>query len=75
MPIKTENRHRYPPNWRVISIDIRQGRASGRYEQCGIPNAVWRNHRTDMPHHRRTVHATRRTRYVLGDLFDVALES
>ena len=46
MPIKPENRHRYPPNWREISIGIRHGRAGGRCEQCGIPNGVWRNHRT-----------------------------
>jgi hypothetical protein len=46
MPIKTENRHRYPPNWPEISIGIRHGRAGGRCEQCGIPNGVWRNHRT-----------------------------
>lgn len=47
MPIRPENQPLYPPNWREISIDIRQGRAGGRCEQCGVPNGVWRNHRTD----------------------------
>ena len=46
MPIRPENQPLYPPNWREISIDIRQGRAGGRCEQCGVPNRVWRNHRT-----------------------------
>lgn len=46
MPIKPENRHRYPPNWREISIGIRQGRAGGRCEQCGVPNGIWRNNAT-----------------------------
>lgn len=74
MPIKTENRHRYPSNWRAIAIAIRQVRAGGRRERCGVPNGAWRNHRTDMPHRRRTADATRRTRRALGDLLDVALE-
>lgn len=43
MPIRPENQPLYPPNWREISIDIRQGRAGGRCEQCGVPNRVWRN--------------------------------
>lgn len=47
MPIKTENRHRYPPNWRAIAIAIRLGRVGGRRERCGIANGVWRNHRTE----------------------------
>ena len=47
MPIRPENKPLYPPNWREISIGIRYSRAGGRCEQCGIPNGVWRNHRTD----------------------------
>ena len=35
MPIKPENRKRYPPNWREISNRIRFERAGGRCEQCG----------------------------------------
>lgn len=38
MPIRPENKHRYPPNWRDISHRIRFERAGGRCEctgQCG----------------------------------------
>ena len=45
MPIKTENRHRYPPNWRAIRAAILE-RAGDRCEQCGIPNRAWRNNAT-----------------------------
>ncbi|MRH86035.1 hypothetical protein GFY24_00900 [Nocardia sp. SYP-A9097] len=40
MPIRPENRPRYPPNWRQISDWIRFGRAQGRCEcrgECGRP--------------------------------------
>lgn len=73
MPIKTENRHRYPPNWRAIRAAILE-RAGDRCEQCDVPNGVWRNYRTDIPHRRRTADATQWTRRTLGDLLDVALE-
>ena len=46
MPIKPENRHRYPPDWRAIRLAILD-RAENRCERCGVPNRVWRNHRTD----------------------------
>jgi 5-methylcytosine-specific restriction endonuclease McrA len=46
MPIKPENRHRYPPDWRAIRLAILD-RAENRCEQCGVPNGVWRNPRTD----------------------------
>jgi len=45
MPIKPENRHRYPPNWRAIRLTILD-RAENRCEQCGIPNRAWRNNAT-----------------------------
>jgi hypothetical protein len=38
MPIRKENKKRYPPNWKQISEDIRFGRAGGECEcegQCG----------------------------------------
>ena len=38
MPIRPENKHRYPRNWKEISHRIRFGRASGRCEctgECG----------------------------------------
>lgn len=38
MPIRPENRHRYPPDWPVISLRIRTERAAGRCEchgRCG----------------------------------------
>lgn len=37
MPIKTENRARYPKDWPVISARIRE-RAGNRCEFCGVPN-------------------------------------
>lgn len=37
MPIRAENRARYPSNWREISATIRE-RANHRCEQCGVPN-------------------------------------
>ena len=39
MPIRPENRRRYPPDWRTISDRIRIERAGGRCEctgQCGL---------------------------------------
>lgn len=42
MPIKSENRHRYPPDWRAIRHAILD-RAEHRCEQCGVPNHAWRN--------------------------------
>jgi hypothetical protein len=38
MPIRPENRGRYPKNWPAISLDIRTNRAGGRCEclgECG----------------------------------------
>ena len=37
MPIKPENKHRYPPNWTAISRHIR-ARAHNRCEFCGVEN-------------------------------------
>lgn len=42
MPIRPENRHRYPPDWPAISLTIRAGRAAWRCEcagECGRPAA------------------------------------
>ena len=41
MPIKAENRHRYPRDWKQIRAEI-LGRAGQRCEQCGVPNRAWR---------------------------------
>jgi len=38
MPIRPENRARYPKNWPEISRRIRFERAGNRCEQCGVPN-------------------------------------
>jgi hypothetical protein len=35
VPIRPENRARYPENWKAISIEIRFGRAGGRCECAG----------------------------------------
>lgn len=40
MPIRPENRHRYPANWRQIRERIR-ARASDRCEACGVPNGAF----------------------------------
>ncbi len=45
MPIRPENKHRYPRNWREIRAAILD-RAGHRCEQCGIPNHAWRNKST-----------------------------
>ena len=37
MPIKPENKKRYPANWKQIRADILK-RAGNRCEFCGIPN-------------------------------------
>jgi 5-methylcytosine-specific restriction endonuclease McrA len=37
MPIKPENKHRYPPNWKAIVRHI-IARAKGRCEFCGAYN-------------------------------------
>lgn len=36
MPIKPENKHLYPPNWRALSHYIRFVRAKGRCESCSV---------------------------------------
>lgn len=38
MPIKTENKSRYPKNWKKISEDIRFNRANNKCEICGAVN-------------------------------------
>ena len=38
MPIKPENKKRYPPNWKEISDRIIYVRAGNRCEMCGVPN-------------------------------------
>jgi 5-methylcytosine-specific restriction endonuclease McrA len=41
MPIKPENRARYPENWAEIRAAI-LARAEDRCESCGVPNKAWR---------------------------------
>lgn len=38
MPIKPENKNRYPANWKQISEDIRFNRANNKCEVCGAEN-------------------------------------
>lgn len=45
MPIKHENRARYPANWRKIRYAILE-RAENHCEFCGIPNEVFANRTT-----------------------------
>ncbi len=44
MPIKPENKHRYPKNWCEIRTSILE-RAMNKCEGCGLPNHcfVWRD--------------------------------
>jgi len=39
MPIKPENRHRYPANWKEIRADVLK-RANNRCEKCRAPNGA-----------------------------------
>ena len=41
MPIRKENRRRYPADWNDIVARVRQ-RSGDRCEQCGVPNRVVR---------------------------------
>jgi 5-methylcytosine-specific restriction endonuclease McrA len=47
MPIKPENRHRYPAHWPDIRAAILE-RAGHRCEQCGVPNRAYRLHGSDV---------------------------
>lgn len=40
MPIRPENRARYPKDWDKISLDVRR-RAQFRCELCDVPNGAW----------------------------------
>src|SRR5690554_4684492 len=42
MPIKKENRNRYPKNWKEIRERIRE-RADDKCEKCGLPNHSYVN--------------------------------
>jgi 5-methylcytosine-specific restriction endonuclease McrA len=48
MPIKPENRHRYPKNWPQIRASILE-RAGHKCEQCGAPDrtTIWRGMNED----------------------------
>jgi 5-methylcytosine-specific restriction endonuclease McrA len=39
MPIRPENKHRYPPNWREIRNEILR-RAEYKCEKCGVRNGA-----------------------------------
>jgi len=43
MPIKPENKHKYPPNWKEISEHIRFNRADNKCEVCGAINYSYIN--------------------------------
>ena len=46
MPIRPENKHRYPKNWRQIRAAILD-RARNRCEFCGIPNYAYKSRKTN----------------------------
>lgn len=56
MPVRPENRARYPKDWRLRSRFVRFVRARGRCEWCGVPHGyrVWRH-----PDNPRAWYATR----------------
>ena len=41
MPIKAENKARYPKDWKQISERIRFERAENKCEFCGVPNGLF----------------------------------
>ena len=45
MPIRPENKARYPANWSEIRTHILE-RANHRCEECGVKNHVYRNNKT-----------------------------
>lgn len=45
MPIKPENRKRYPADWRRIR-EVTLQRDSHACRDCGVPDGVWRNRKT-----------------------------
>ncbi|MEI6435229.1 MAG: hypothetical protein WCP32_10320 [Bacteroidota bacterium] len=47
MPIKPENKKRYPANWQEIRSRI-QSRAKDKCEWCGVVNHSWINSKTRM---------------------------
>ena len=47
MPIRREDRHFYPIDWRELSAAIRFGRAKGRCEHCGRPHGQTVHHLGD----------------------------
>ncbi len=61
MPIRPENRHRYPPDWPQISHRIRFERAAGRCEcrgECGRPADHLANDGRCRNHHHRPAYGT-----------------
>lgn len=40
MPIRPENRDRYPADWKAISAEVRE-EAGNRCEWCGVENGRW----------------------------------
>ncbi|MAU94321.1 MULTISPECIES: hypothetical protein [Aurantimonadaceae] len=47
MPIRREDRHFYPIDWRELSAAIRFNRAKGRCERCGRPHGQLVYHLSD----------------------------
>jgi 5-methylcytosine-specific restriction endonuclease McrA len=45
VPIRPENKARYPKNWLEISAAVRE-RAGFKCEECGVENGVYRNNST-----------------------------
>ena len=45
MPIRPENKARYPKDWKSISRRIRE-RAGNKCENCGVKNGAFRNNTT-----------------------------
>jgi len=48
MPIKKENRYRYPKNWKAITQDILI-RARYQCETCGAPDRAWIHRNRETP--------------------------
>lgn len=59
MPIKAENKARYPKNWAAISLDIRTNRAQNKCEFCGVQNLIYVHKSTRQPCERDAPEAVR----------------
>lgn len=67
------DRSKYPTNWKAFSHEIRNGRAGGKCEECGVENyAVGARDRFGVFHFEDSIHCLNSYdgEYLFGDEFD-----